>query len=240
VLTARSVGYTYRSGGGVRDVDLQLTPGITALVGANGAGKSTLMALLSGAMRPREGSVELDGVDLYGRRRADVLPRVSLMPQSFSPVPLVTVEEFVRLFAWLRGVPRREVSGSVEQALADADLLEKRRASVRSLSGGMIRRLLLAQALVSDPSVVVLDEPTVGLDPLHRSSMRALVAGLSDRTVLVSSHLLEDVGALADRVVVLHEGLIVLDEPRDRLPSSSLELEREIIARTRLSAGDAQ
>lgn len=240
MLTARSVGYTYRSGGGVRDVDLELTPGITALVGANGAGKSTLMAVLSGALCPREGSVELDGVDLYGRQRADVLPGVSLMPQSFSPIPLVTVEEFVRLFAWLRGVPRRRVSGSVEQALADADLLEKRRASVRSLSGGMVRRLLLAQALVSDPSVVVLDEPTVGLDPLHRSSMRSLVAGLSDRTVLVSSHLLEDVGALADRVVVLHEGRIVLDQPRDRLPSSSLELEREIIARTRLSAGDAR
>lgn len=240
MLTATGASFSYRSGGGVLPTDLCLQRGITALVGANGAGKSTLMGMLSGALRPRKGQVLLDNVDLYGKRRADVLPRVSLMPQSFSPIPMVTVVEFVRLFAWLRNPHGKDASRRVDEALETVDLLHRRNDPVRGLSGGMVRRLLLAQAIVSEPSVLILDEPTAGLDPLHRSEFRQLIRRLEDRVVLVSSHLLEDVGAFSSRVLVMADGAIVVDAPRAELPSTAEELEQEIIRRARLSTGNAR
>jgi ABC-2 type transport system ATP-binding protein len=165
VLTAQKARYLYRSGAGLHETSVELAPGITGLVGPNGAGKSTLMSVLSGALLPQAGTVQVDGEDLYGPRRAAALSGVALMPQSFSPLPMLSVERFVMLFAWLRGVDSRDAPAQVERALEAVGLDNRRRAPLRSLSGGMVRRCLLAQALVADPQVLILDEPTVGLDP---------------------------------------------------------------------------
>lgn len=238
MLTARSTSYRYRSGGGVHSTDLTLSHGIIGLVGPNGAGKSTLMSMLSGSLQPQTGSVAWDGVDLFGRERTSALAHVALMPQSLAPLPMLRVDRFLTLFAWLRGVPREVTQERVDEALEAVGLEGHRRSALRGLSGGMLRRALLAQALVARPEVLILDEPTVGLDPIHRSEIRSLIAGMRGRTVLISSHLLDDVSELADRVLVMHEGRIALDAPRDALPEDPRALEQEVI-RLVTPGGDA-
>lgn len=186
-------------------VDLTLPPGVTSLLGANGAGKTTLIRLVIGVLKPAEGTI---------RWRATAPPdragEPGYLPQDFSGPKNVRVRDYLRFVAWARS-RRGHLVGDpeVEQALAAVGLQDRGRQKFGELSGGMVRRVGIAQALVGCNDLLVLDEPTVGLDPVQRRDLRELVRGLgADKTVILSTHLCEDVAAIADRVVVLDEGTI--------------------------------
>lgn len=193
------------------DVSFAIESGTTALVGLNGAGKTTLLRILSGALRPSSGRVHLGGHDPY--RFADrkaALMSVALMPQHVSFPANMTAVEVVCLLGWLRGMSHRDARHRAMTVLDQVDLSRRAHQQVKQLSGGMVRRLALAQALVSSPRLLLLDEPSTGLDPEQRRIMVRLVQSL-DATVLFSSHIVEDVEDVADRVLVLEGGRLLFD-----------------------------
>lgn len=195
----------------LNDIHLTLNEGVTALLGVNGAGKSTLMSVASGSLRPGSGTVSLGGDDVYARRtRRDALRRVALMPQDAGLPSRLTAREAVEYLGWLKGLSPARARSRAGEVLAAVDLGNVADHKTGALSGGMLRRLALAQALVSEPSILLLDEPSTGLDPKQRRGMVDLLRGLAG-VVLMSSHVVEDVELLASRTVVLHEGSVLFD-----------------------------
>ena len=203
-LTCTDLIKTYGGGFTLGPVTLELEAGVTCLVGANGAGKSTLFRLIAGVDRPTSGKVALPGGP--GARRLGYLPQDPTLPQS------ATCEDFLMYVAWLHQVPRSARRDAIAVVLKYVGLANRAQVKIKTLSGGMQRRLGIAHALVHDPAVVLLDEPTSGLDPTQRIALRENVRTIGrDRVVLVSTHLVEDVRAFADRVIVLRDGAIVFD-----------------------------
>ncbi|MGX2995628.1 ATP-binding cassette domain-containing protein [Streptomyces sp. JNUCC 64] len=180
-----------------------LDEGVTCLVGPNGAGKSTFFRLAAGIEKPTSGTITLE---TGGDRRLGYLPQEPDLPRG------ATCEEFLHYVAWVHRIPPKRRSGAVADALARVNLTERRGSRIRTLSGGMARRLGIAQSLIHDPALLLLDEPTAGLDPRQRIALRETISSVADgRVVLVSTHLVEDVRGLADRVVVLDAGSVVFD-----------------------------
>ncbi|MCD4523352.1 ABC transporter ATP-binding protein [Nocardioides sp. cx-173] len=211
-LRARQLACRYPpSSVDVVDIDeLSLGSGVTGLVGVNGAGKTTLLLALAGARRPQGGTVTLDGVDVYGRHRRELVGRIGLMPQELDLPRELRVADALSYVSWLRGVPRRVAGSREPELLALVGLQQRRRERVGRLSGGMRRRLVLATALVTAPQVLLLDEPTTGLDPEQRAQLRRLLMDLPGATVTVlSSHVMEDVERMSTRIVVLDAGRVV-------------------------------
>ena len=192
-------------------VSLVLDAPATGLLGANGAGKSTLMKILLGLVRPDEGRVEVLGIDAAAnggelRRRLGYMPELECLPLD------MTARDLVVHMAELRGLPRRDAVLRASEVLFQVGLEEERSRLIRTFSTGMRQRAKLAQALVHSPELVVLDEPTNGLDPSGREEMLSLVRRLSSElgiAVMLSSHVLEDVTRTCDAVVVLREGRVV-------------------------------
>ncbi|MFF9058297.1 ABC transporter ATP-binding protein [Streptomyces sp. NPDC014882] len=191
-------------------VDLALDRGVHGLLGPNGAGKTSLIRVLATVVPPAGGRVEILGEDVgeAGRRRA-VRSRLGYLPQEFGHYPGFTVREFVAYVAWLKELPVADTPAAVERAVERVGLGDRIDAKVRTLSGGMVRRVGIAQALVNDPDVVLLDEPTAGLDPEQRVELRALLRSLgASATVVVSTHLVEDVAAACTEVTLLDAGRV--------------------------------
>jgi ABC-2 type transport system ATP-binding protein len=198
----------------LRGADLELSTGITGLLGPNGAGKTTLMRILATVLAPDGGSVRLLGRDPRDPvERAAIRRRLGYMPQEPGFHPRFTAFEFVDYVAILKELTdRRARHDEVRRVLALVGLADVAGRRTKALSGGMRRRLALAQALLGDPQLLILDEPTAGLDPEQRLRFRELVSSLAeDRAVLVSTHQTEDVAALCPHVVVLAEGRAVAD-----------------------------
>ncbi|MGC9382015.1 ABC transporter ATP-binding protein [Streptomyces sp. MH13] len=196
------------------DVSLRLTPGVTGLLGPNGAGKTTLLRVLATAVPADRGAFTVLGHDPgTARGRQEVRRRLGYLPQTPGFHPDFTAFEFVDYVAILkemadRGARHREV----RRVLDEVDLGEVRGRRIKKLSGGMRQRVALAAALVGDPGFLVLDEPTVGLDPEQRMRFRELIAGAGEgRTVLLSTHQTEDVAMLCHRVVVMAAGAVRFD-----------------------------
>ncbi|WP_408896443.1 ABC transporter ATP-binding protein [Nocardioides sp. R1-1] len=206
--------HEYRAGKpALVDVELTLRPGVTGLLGVNGAGKTTLLRILSGGLRPSTGDAVLDGRSLYGRQRRQVLGRVGYMPQSFDAPARSRTRDVLRYLGWMRGLDAAAASAAADRLLGVVGLTERADAPMGSLSGGMKRRLGFAQSLMADPDVLLLDEPTTGLDPEQRAAMRTVIAAQERRGVtVISSHLIEDVSSLADHLVVLEEGRVLFDD----------------------------
>ncbi|WP_167736109.1 ATP-binding cassette domain-containing protein [Nocardioides sp. 503] len=213
-LSLRAVGLRCRYPPATADAvaidDLALGPGSTGLVGINGAGKTTLLLTLAGARRPQAGAVTLDGADLYGPHRRELVGRIGLMPQSLDLPAELRVADALSYVGWLRGVPRRVAALREPELLAAVGLQPRRDERVGRLSGGMRRRLVLATALVTEPAVLLLDEPTTGLDPEQRAGLRTLLLDLPGATVTVlSSHVMEDVERMTSRILVLDDGRVL-------------------------------
>ena len=202
---------TTRSFGGNKAVDgvsLQAGPGILGLLGPNGAGKTTLLRMLATVLPPSSGQIRLLDRDPKnpGQRR-DVRRRLGYLPQNLGYYPAFTVREFVEYFALLKEIPPGRVNQAVTAAVKRVDLEAKAKARLRTLSGGMLRRVGIAQAIVNDPELLLLDEPTAGLDPEQRVAFRAMLRDLGERaTVVVSTHLVEDAGAACSEVAVMAAG----------------------------------
>lgn len=190
--------------------------GVCGLVGVNGAGKSTLLRTLAGCRRPESGQVHLDGKALYGRDRREVVGRVGYMPQQLDLPREMRVSDAMTYASWVRGVPSATSSARNAGLLERVGLAQQSTRRVGELSGGMNRRLALAVALVTDPDVLLLDEPTTGLDPAQRAALRGIVSGLgSASATILSSHVMEDVALMAGRIAVLHDGRLLHDGPLD-------------------------
>lgn len=189
-------------------LDLELDPGVHGLLGPNGAGKTTLMRVLATIAKPTSGRVSVLGHDLRDHRSLrDVRRRIGYLPQQFGYYPRFTVREFVEYFAWLKEMPPGSVPTAVDRAVERVSLLDRADDKLRKLSGGMIRRVGIAQAIVNDPEVLLLDEPTAGLDPEQRVDFRRLLREIGvDVCVLVSTHLVEDVAAACSHVTLLNQG----------------------------------
>ncbi|MFQ3646124.1 MAG: ABC transporter ATP-binding protein [Anaerolineae bacterium] len=192
----------------VKGINFRVEPGeIVGLLGPNGAGKTTTMRMLTGFMPPSEGTIKICGFDIL-EDSMSVRQRVGYMPERVPVYPDMTVEGYVTFWAKLRGV--RDVRARVHAALAQFQLLDRRKQLVRFLSKGLRQRLGLAQALVHQPQVIILDEPTIGIDPRQvievREAVRSLRAG---HAVLFSSHILSEIEQVCDRVIIIHHGQIV-------------------------------
>ena len=212
-MNVEIVGVTRRFGRNlaVAGVDLETGPGVFGLLGPNGAGKTTLLRMLATVIGPSAGTLRLLGQDpaSYGPRR-EIRRRLGYLPQSLGYYAGFTVAEFVEYFALLKEVPPARVRPAVKIAIDRVGLADRATAKLRTLSGGMLRRAGIAQAIVNDPELLLLDEPTAGLDPEQRVQFRALLRELGQQaTVVVSTHLVEDVGAACSQVALMNQGTIV-------------------------------
>ncbi|GIF23905.1 ABC-type multidrug transport system ATPase subunit [Actinoplanes tereljensis] len=195
----------------VDGLDLTLDTGVHGLLGPNGAGKTTLMRALATVVKPAGGKLTLLGEEVDARADLRRIRRgLGYLPQQFGFYPRFTLREFVEYMAWLKEMPKAEIPGAVQRAIDRTGLTAKAGARMKTLSGGMLRRAGIAQAIVNDPAVLLLDEPTVGLDPEQRLDFRDLLRAVGiDTCVLVSTHLVEDVVAACTDVIVLNEGRLV-------------------------------
>lgn len=192
-------------------LNLEVGTGVLGLLGPNGAGKTTLLRTLATVTKPSSGSVQLLGYDPADRKQRRALRRrLGYLPQALVYYPGFTLSEFVEYFALLKEIRPNEVKPAVARAIERVGLEDRARSKLRTLSGGMLRRAGLAQAIVNDPDLLLLDEPTAGLDPQQRVEFRELLRGIGAHgTVIVSTHLVEDVAAACTDVVLLNEGRLL-------------------------------
>jgi ABC-2 type transport system ATP-binding protein len=209
-LVIDGVGKRYgRDTWGLRDFSLTLGPGVLGLLGPNGAGKSTLMRILATITRATTGKVTWDGSDLA--RDPDRLRQVlGYLPQDFGIYPNLNAVEFLEYIAAAKGLAGRPARRKVEQLLALVNLVDVRHLPLGGFSGGMRQRVGIAQALLNDPRVLIVDEPTAGLDPEERVRFRNLLSDLSgERIVILSTHIVSDVEAVATGIAVICRGRLV-------------------------------
>ena len=203
----------------VAGADLQAGPGVFGLLGPNGAGKTSLLRMMATAVPPTSGRLRLLDRDpgRYGPRQ-EIRRRLGYLPQNLGYYPGFTVVDFVEYFALLKDMPSRQVPRAVAASIEQLGLGGKARAKLRTLSGGMLRRVGIAQAIVNQPELLLLDEPTAGLDPEQRVAFRALLREFGERaTVIVSTHLVEDVAAACSEVTLMDAGKIVFHGTPDEL-----------------------
>ncbi len=196
----------------VENVSFEIPAGqIVGLLGHNGAGKTTIMKMLTGFLEPTSGSVVIDGHDVeIDRTEAQGL--IGYLPENCPLYPEMTVIDFLDYAAELRGVPYQERPARLREAIAATELGEKATDPISSLSRGYRQRVGVAQAILHRPKIIILDEPTNGLDPTQIGHMRTLIKRLAENaTVMISTHILQEVQAIADRVIVIHRGKLALD-----------------------------
>jgi ABC-type multidrug transport system ATPase subunit len=195
----------------VADVSLRLEPGVVGLIGHNGAGKTTLMQMIATLTKPSGGRILFDGADVVARPDA-LRNRLGYLPQDFGVYRNVTALEFMRYFAALKGV---RDAGRIRRLLELVNLHDQAGRMASTFSGGMLRRLGIAQALLNDPDLLVVDEPTAGLDPEERLRFRNLLADLgAARLVIISTHIVSDVETIAGRLAIMRSGrLVACDTP---------------------------
>ena len=208
-INIQTVGMTYPNGKqALKGLSLDLrSPSLVGLLGPNGAGKSTLMKLLVAALLPTTGSILVDGQPLT-RVERQLKARLGYLPQDFGLFDELTVEQFLDYMAALKGL--RGPRAVIRQVIRSVNLEEKARAKIRTLSGGQRQRVGIAQALLGDPELLILDEPTVGLDPEERIHFRNLFSqAAQDRLVLLSTHIIEDIQSVCGQLVVIDRGQVL-------------------------------
>src|SRR5260370_25992678 len=209
----------------VRDVSFKAESGsILGFLGPNGAGKTTTMRIITGYMPATAGTVLIDGLDIF-TESLEARRKIGYLPEN-PPLYLdMRVEAYLRFVARLRGVPRAKVGEALDHVLEVCGLADMPHRICGQLSKGYRQRVGLAHALIHDPPVLVLDEPTIGLDPRQIHEIRRLIHQLSgNRTVVLSTHILPEVSQICDKVVIIADGRVVLEEERKQLPGvTSLE-----------------
>ena len=206
---------------------------IVGLLGHNGAGKTTIMKMLSGYLEPSGGDILIDGIDL-ATDAENVQRRLGYLPENLPVYPDMSVADYLDYAATLKGLEGDSLRQAVRRAIRDTELQSKLLDSISTLSRGFKQRVGVAQALLGSPKVLILDEPTNGLDPTQTQHMRELIQGLAEHaTVILSTHIMQEVDAICDRVLILRSGQLVMDQRLAELQDSghlvlktSLELAR--------------
>lgn len=211
MLHLENVSKKYNKTTAVDAISLHLGKGVTGLIGHNGAGKTTLMQMIATLTRPSSGRILFDGVDIAVKPDT-IRARLGFLPQDFGVYPNLSALEFMQYFAALKGVrdPAR-----ISRLLQLVNLHEQAKRPASTFSGGMLRRLGIAQALLNDPAILIVDEPTAGLDPEERLRFRNLLAELGDsKLVLISTHIVSDVESIAGQLAIMRGGrLVACDTP---------------------------
>lgn len=191
---------------GLRDFDIELTPGVIGLLGPNGAGKSTLMRMLATITQPTDGTVKWNDTDIF--KSPDTLRAVlGYLPQDFGVYPNLTGVEFLQYMAAIKGLDARTARRRIDELLVVVNLVNAAKRPLGGYSGGMKQRVGIAQALLKDPQLLIVDEPTVGLDPEERVRFRNLLSDLAGgRIIILSTHIVSDVEATATEIVVINKG----------------------------------
>lgn len=221
VLRVEQLSKHYGSRMAVTDLSFQVATGeIVGFLGPNGAGKTTTLRMLTGFLAPNTGSIAIDGIDAL-KDSVQARKRVGYMPEGVPAYRDMRVGEFLRHRALIKGVKRQAVRTQVEEAMRLADVAEVSQRIIGQLSRGFRQRLGLADALVADPPMLILDEPTAGLDPNQVRHVRSVIRRLAGRkTILLSTHVLPEVEAMCERVIILHKGKLVAEGRPGALRSS--------------------
>lgn len=209
-LSINGVSKLYgRSVWGLRGLSLDLGPGVLGLLGPNGAGKSTLMRILATVTRPTQGSVSWSGTDIL--REPDAVRAVlGYLPQDFGIYPHLNAIEFLQYLAAVKGLDTKSARQRIDELLVMVNLSDVRKRPLGGYSGGMKQRLGIAQALLNDPQLLIVDEPTAGLDPEERVRFRSFLSELSgDRVILLSTHIVSDVEAMATDIAIVANGQLL-------------------------------
>ena len=191
------------------DVSLQMNTVIYGLVGPNGAGKTTLIRILATVLPMDQGEIQLDGkvVDQRTLRKY-----IGYLPQKFSFYKDLTLKEALVHVGFMKNMPKQNIDAEVQKVLQQVNLSERQNDRIGTLSGGMLRRLGIAQAILGDPEVLIVDEPTVGLDPEERKHFRRLLADIAEnRIVLISTHIVEDIAEISTELIVMKNGKIIAE-----------------------------
>ena len=222
-LVIDRVGKQYRGNvWGLQNISLKLRPGVLGLLGPNGAGKSTLMRILASVTRPTRGRVLWNDIDVLSS--PDPLRMVlGYLPQDFGIYPHLTAHEFLEYLAAVKGLERSAARRRIDELLSVVNLTDVRDRPLGGFSGGMRQRVGIAQALLNDPKLLIVDEPTAGLDPEERVRFRNLLSELSgERVVILSTHIVSDVEAVATEIAILNHGLLLAhDSPESLLAAIS-------------------
>ena len=241
-LKIERLSKTYPNGvHALRDVSLTIAPGMFGLLGPNGAGKSTLMRILATLQEADAGRVSLDGIDVLRDREA-VRRTLGYLPQEFGLYPRATAEEMLDHFAVLKGVTDgRERHDTVQSLLQQTNLWEARHRRLGTFSGGMRQRFGIAVALIGNPRLIIVDEPTAGLDPAERARFLNLLSELGENAVVIlSTHIVEDVSDLCQRMAIIHRGQILLEaEPQAAVRAVRGRVWRREVPREELKAFEA-
>ena len=237
-LQIRGVSRSYANGvQALKDVTLTIPPGMYGLLGPNGAGKSTLMRILATLQEPDAGTIHLGGLDVV-RQKDEVRQTLGYLPQEFGVYPRVSAEALLDHFAILKGIPdrksRREV---VEALLRQTNLWEVRKQKLGGYSGGMRQRFGVAVALLGNPKLLIVDEPTAGLDPAERVRFLNLLSELGENSaVILSTHIVEDVSELCTRMAIIDRGEILLEaEPLGAIEAMRGRIWRSVIEKSALA-----
>ena len=218
-LVTSNLGKQYRRDlWGLKNFSLKVGPGILGLLGPNGAGKSTFLRMLATITKPTQGTFTWNGTDIV--KSPDTLRAVlGYLPQDFGIYPNLTAIEFLEYMAAIKGLNSKATKRRIDELLQVVNLVEAAKRPLGGYSGGMKQRVGIAQALLNDPQLLIVDEPTVGLDPEERVRFRNLLSDLSgERIVILSTHIVSDVEATATRIVLINKGLLLREAaPEDLL-----------------------
>ena len=222
------VSKQYKDKCAVDHANLTLTPGVWGLLGANGAGKTTLMRMIAGIMKPTGGEIRYDGIeiDTLGEKYRDIF---GYLPQEFGFYPGFSVQDYLEYMATLKGLPKGEADRKIKELLSRLTLEDVKRKKISKLSGGMKRRVGIAQALLNDPEVLILDEPTSGLDPGERVRFRNLLSEFArDRIVLISTHIVSDIEYISTKNAVMKDGKVIVCSNQWRSLWIDIEVTKDI------------
>jgi ABC-type multidrug transport system ATPase subunit len=243
MLTIRHLSKTYTNGvEALKDVSLDVPNGMFGLLGPNGAGKSTLMRTIATLQDADAGSVELDGQDLLADKQA-TRRLLGYLPQEFGVYPKVSAQDMLTHLAVLKGVTgRKERKQLIEALLNQVNLWDQRWQKLGSFSGGMRQRFGIAQALIGEPRLIIVDEPTAGLDPAERNRFLNLLAEIGERVVVIlSTHIVEDVTDLCPRMAIIGQGEVLMaGEPHEAIAALDGRVWRRSIERERLAEYQAR
>ncbi|MFZ2540059.1 MAG: ABC transporter ATP-binding protein [Oscillospiraceae bacterium] len=219
-LSIERLTKNYKDKIAVDNISISLKPGVYGLLGANGAGKTTIMRMICGIMNSTSGVIKFDGENILDmkERYCDLL---GYLPQDFGYYPDFTARDFLLYISEVKGLPKKTVKTSVEELLEIVSLKDVANKRIKTFSGGMKQRLGIAQAMLNDPKILVLDEPTAGLDPKERVRFRNLISSFSkDKIVILSTHIVSDVEYIADQIILMKQGSIIMDGTVNEITSS--------------------